>query len=49
MDSLNEHGLVEPIKRMAASGTPMLGICLGMQLLHTRVAYFQSTCGHVPT
>lgn len=33
MDSLRAHGLVEPIRRKAAAGTPLLGICLGMQLL----------------
>jgi glutamine amidotransferase len=33
MRGLTEHGLVEPIKDYAASGRPVLGICLGMQLL----------------
>lgn len=30
---LNDSGLVEPIRRFAAGGHPIMGICLGMQLL----------------
>ncbi len=33
MESLRIRGLVEPIKAHAAQGRPILGICLGMQLL----------------
>ncbi|WP_345974982.1 imidazole glycerol phosphate synthase subunit HisH [Sulfurimonas sp. HSL3-7] len=33
MEHLKERGMDEAIKRFAASGAPMLGICLGMQLL----------------
>lgn len=33
MAHLNEFGLVEPILQKVAQGTPLLGICLGMQLL----------------
>jgi len=33
MIHLRERGLVEPLKQYAASGKPMMGICLGMQLL----------------
>lgn len=33
MENLRARGLVEPLKRYAASGRPLLGICLGMQLL----------------
>lgn len=33
MQALELHGLVEPLRDFAASGRPMLGICLGMQLL----------------
>jgi len=33
MTQLRERELAEPIKRFAASGRPLLGICLGMQLL----------------
>src|SRR5436305_6508308 len=35
MRGLRERGLVEPIRRYAASGRPLLGICLGMQMLAT--------------
>ena len=30
---LEEKGLFEPLRARAAAGTPLLGICLGMQLL----------------
>lgn len=33
MRALREAGLVEPIRTHAASGRPLVGICLGMQLL----------------
>ena len=33
MAGLRRLGLVEPIRRKAAAGTPLLGICLGMQML----------------
>lgn len=33
MKELHRLDLVEPIKKVAASGKPLLGICLGMQLL----------------
>ena len=33
MRGLAERGLIEPIKRFAASGRPFLGICLGMQMM----------------
>lgn len=33
MACLRERGLIEPIQRFAASGRPLLGICLGMQML----------------
>lgn len=36
MKHLDERGLTEPIKEKAKSGTPFLGICLGMQLLFDR-------------
>jgi glutamine amidotransferase len=32
MANLDRLGLVEPLKQYAASGRPLLGICLGMQL-----------------
>jgi glutamine amidotransferase len=33
MKNLRERNLIEPIRQFAASGKPLLGICLGMQLL----------------
>jgi len=33
MSGLREQGLIEPIRRYAASNRPMLAICLGMQML----------------
>lgn len=33
MAGLHRRGLVEPIRKYAASGRPLLGICLGAQLL----------------
>jgi glutamine amidotransferase len=36
MENLRRSGLVEPLLRYAQTGRPLLGICLGMQLLFTR-------------
>lgn len=33
MAELDRRGLIEPIRRRAAEGTPLLGICLGAQML----------------
>ena len=33
MNGLYERGLIDPIRDYAASGKPLLGICLGMQML----------------
>ena len=33
MEGLKKHGLDGVLKEKAASGTPLLGICLGMQML----------------
>jgi glutamine amidotransferase len=33
MQGLRERGLIEPIRQAAYDGKPLLGICLGMQLL----------------
>jgi len=35
MSTLNERGLFEPLREAAGRGTPLLGVCLGMQLLAT--------------
>jgi imidazole glycerol-phosphate synthase subunit HisH len=35
MQGLRDRGLIEPILHYAASGRPLLGICLGMQMLAT--------------
>jgi len=35
MQGLRERGLIEPIRRYAASDRPLLGICLGMQMFAT--------------
>ena len=40
MDELRARGLVEALREVAGRGTPMLGICLGMQLLAERSAEF---------
>jgi imidazole glycerol-phosphate synthase subunit HisH len=34
--ALQDRGLAEPIREAASQGTPILGICLGMQLLAQR-------------
>jgi glutamine amidotransferase len=36
MRNLHDRGLVDVIRERAAAGTPVLGICLGMQLLFER-------------
>jgi len=33
MRGLQERGLIDPVQRYATSGRPLLGICLGMQML----------------
>jgi glutamine amidotransferase len=33
MDGLRQRGLMEPIKQTVQAGVPLIGICLGMQLL----------------
>jgi glutamine amidotransferase len=40
MDNLKEFGLVEPFIEKVRSGTPTLGICLGMHLLFTESEEF---------
>ncbi|KRK89001.1 imidazole glycerol phosphate synthase subunit HisH [Lentilactobacillus sunkii] len=45
MDSLNERGLVTTIRQAADKGIPMLGICLGMQLLFDKSFEFGESAG----
>lgn len=45
MQELRRRELVEPIKAVCASGTPVLGICLGMQMLFTEGDEHQLTPG----
>ena len=40
MNSLHKLDLVEPLKDMAASEKPVVGICLGLQLLMTESQEF---------
>jgi glutamine amidotransferase len=45
MESLDALGLIEPIRAVAAQGRPVLGICLGMQLLFERSTELGDTPG----
>ena len=45
MQNLRELGLEEPIRAAAAAGQPLLGICLGMQLLFERSEEHRPTEG----
>jgi imidazole glycerol-phosphate synthase subunit HisH len=45
MSRLNELGLAELIRTRAAAGVPVLGICLGMQLLFERSQELEPTDG----
>jgi len=40
MNELRQRGLIEPIKKSVEEGTPILGICLGMQLFFTESEEF---------
>jgi len=33
MSALGEHGLIELVKERATAGTPLIGVCVGMQML----------------
>jgi glutamine amidotransferase len=45
MQNFNDFGLTGPIRDFAASGKPVLGICLGMQLLFEESMEFTRTEG----
>lgn len=45
MENLAGHGLVGPVKAYAASGRPLLGICVGLQLLFEVGEEFGETPG----
>ncbi|MCE4538172.1 imidazole glycerol phosphate synthase subunit HisH [Pelomonas sp. P7] len=45
MHGLEQQQLVEPIKAFARAGRPLLGICLGMQMLASRSLEFGETEG----
>lgn len=45
MQGLRERGLIEPVIRYASSGRPLLGICLGMQMLATESEEFGRHAG----
>jgi len=45
MEGLRERGLIEPIQQYAKSGKPLMGICLGMQMLATTSEEFGEQAG----
>jgi imidazole glycerol-phosphate synthase subunit HisH len=45
MKALEQRGLGDAIRRFAASGKPLMGICLGMQLLFDAGEEFEETQG----
>jgi glutamine amidotransferase len=45
MEGLAARGLIEPLRTYAGSGRPLLGICLGMQMLFTTSNEFGSHQG----
>ena len=45
MAALAQRDLIKVLRRQAAAGQPMLGICLGMQLLFDRSEEFGDTAG----
>ncbi|MEG6616153.1 imidazole glycerol phosphate synthase subunit HisH [Peptococcaceae bacterium 1198_IL3148] len=45
MENLKQMGMVAPLQRLAASGKPLLGICLGQQLLFESGEEWGETAG----
>ncbi len=45
MGGLRERGLIEPLLQYAATGRPLLGICVGMQMLATTSEEFGEHAG----
>jgi imidazole glycerol-phosphate synthase subunit HisH len=45
MKGLRDRGLIEVVSRFAATGRPILGICLGMQMLATSSEEFGENAG----
>lgn len=45
MNGLRERGLVDPLRAYAARGKPLLGICLGMQMLFSESTEFGEQSG----
>ena len=45
MKAFNDRGLIEPLRKFAKSGKPMIGVCLGMQLLLETGEEFEPTPG----
>lgn len=45
MNGLRERGLAEPVREHALAGRPLLGICLGMQMLATQSEEFGTHAG----
>lgn len=57
MDNLRRRGLVDPIREAVAAGTPLLGICVGMQVLfeegdefglHAGIGLFRGRVTRIP-
>ena len=42
---MKNKGLIDTIKKISKSGKPIIGICLGMQLLTTKSYEFKETMG----
>lgn len=45
MDQINDYQLLKPIQQAAKKGIPILGVCLGMQLLFDSSTEFGQTTG----